>query len=240
MDDTDTQRHYGQNLCLDRSSSPCRPLYRKVSLFDLDHTLFKENGSYQFGIYLYRQKIFSFPSVLYYAGCYALHKIGCLSMHNLHERIFNSLFLNKSARQFMQLAEAFLKEKFNSMLYSPAVQKLEEAKRAGHFTAIFSSSPDFLVSLIARRFNVHEWVATSFLQDENNNFSELCEVMEGNVKTHYLHVLSQKLDILPGDFTAYSDSYCDLPFLEAAGTAVGVNPDKKLREICKKNQWQII
>lgn len=39
---------------------------------------------------------------------------------------------------------------------------------------------------------------------------------------------------------AYSDSIRDLDFLQAAGRSVGVQPDRKLRRICLKQQWEII
>lgn len=211
-----------------------------MSLFDLDHTLLNKNSSFQFGIYLYRQKVLPLSSVLYYVSCYSFHKLSFLSLQKLHRKIFSRLFLGKSSSKFIQLAEAFVKEKFESMLYFPAVRELEEAKKSGHFTAIFSSSPDFLVSLIARRFKVHEWVATRLHKDDKGHFSTLSEVVEGKLKSHYLRSLSQKLNIQPKDFTAYSDSYHDLPFLNAAGIAIGVNPDRRLKQICKKNQWQII
>jgi HAD superfamily hydrolase (TIGR01490 family) len=37
--------------------------------------------------------------------------------------------------------------------------------------------------------------------------------------------------------TAYSDSYTDLPFLEAVGHPVAVNPDRKLRRIARARGW---
>jgi HAD superfamily hydrolase (TIGR01490 family) len=40
--------------------------------------------------------------------------------------------------------------------------------------------------------------------------------------------------------TAYSDSYSDLPFLEAVGHPVAVNPDRRLRRIARLRGWPII
>ncbi|MFO7571357.1 MAG: HAD-IB family hydrolase [Gaiellaceae bacterium] len=39
--------------------------------------------------------------------------------------------------------------------------------------------------------------------------------------------------------TAYSDSHTDLPFLEAVGTPVAVNPDRELRRIAGERGWAI-
>jgi HAD superfamily hydrolase (TIGR01490 family) len=40
--------------------------------------------------------------------------------------------------------------------------------------------------------------------------------------------------------TAYSDSHTDLPFLEAVGRPVVVNPDRKLREIGADRGWPVL
>jgi HAD superfamily hydrolase (TIGR01490 family) len=40
--------------------------------------------------------------------------------------------------------------------------------------------------------------------------------------------------------TAYSDSHTDLPFLEAVGNPVAVNPDRKLRRIAHERGWRTL
>jgi HAD superfamily hydrolase (TIGR01490 family) len=40
--------------------------------------------------------------------------------------------------------------------------------------------------------------------------------------------------------TAYSDSHTDLPFLEAVGRPVAVNPDRKLRRIAARRGWPVL
>ncbi len=40
--------------------------------------------------------------------------------------------------------------------------------------------------------------------------------------------------------TAYSDSYSDVPFLEAVGRPVAANPDRRLRRIATERGWEIV
>ena len=40
--------------------------------------------------------------------------------------------------------------------------------------------------------------------------------------------------------TAYSDSYTDLPFLEAVGRPVAVNPDRRLRRVASERGWPVL
>lgn len=213
---------------------------KKISLFDLDKTLIKTNSSFRFGVYLYRSKTFSFPVMLYYLFCYSLHKFGFLDMRGIHCKIFKNLFKGKSQDYFTGLAKKFLDEKLNSMLYPPAMERLQQAINQNHYTVILSSSPEFLVENIAKHLNVNEWRATRFQLNEKNEFCAVSSVMDGEEKALYLQALSKRLMIPLSDCTAYSDSILDLPLLRKAGKAVGVNPDSKLRTICKENQWEII
>jgi HAD superfamily hydrolase (TIGR01490 family) len=43
-----------------------------------------------------------------------------------------------------------------------------------------------------------------------------------------------------GESTAYSDSYSDVPFLEAVGHPVAANPDRKLRRIAAERGWPVV
>jgi HAD superfamily hydrolase (TIGR01490 family) len=40
--------------------------------------------------------------------------------------------------------------------------------------------------------------------------------------------------------TAYSDSHTDLPFLEAVGKPVAVNPDRELRRVAQERGWAVL
>jgi HAD superfamily hydrolase (TIGR01490 family) len=40
--------------------------------------------------------------------------------------------------------------------------------------------------------------------------------------------------------TAYSDSYSDIPFLEAVGHPVAANPDRRLRRIAAARGWPVV
>lgn len=214
--------------------------YTHMSCFDLDHTLLKVNSSFQFGAYLYRQKIFPLVTMLYLASCYFLHKAGLLSMEQMQKKIFNKLFRKLTLEQLNPYAKAFLDQHFNEMLFPPAVQRLKEAQKQGHYTCILSSSPQFLVKLFSDRFNVDACAGTRYELDHNQRFLSIAHLMQGQDKADYITLTSKEMGLTKQQITAYSDSVLDIDFLRASGTPVGVKPDKKLRHICTKLQWQII
>jgi HAD superfamily phosphoserine phosphatase-like hydrolase len=210
-----------------------------VSLFDLDRTLVTENSSYLFGSFLYRRRILSSAKALYCMGCYSLHAKGLLSLSKLHNKIFASLFQGKTIEPFYQAVHDFLEEDFARFFYQPALRRVKEAQDRGHYTAILSSSPSFLVERIARLCQVDEWMATSYASS-HGIFSEVPFVFDGKQKSCFAARLVDRLNLSKENMTAYSDSYLDMPFLESAGTAVGVNPDRRLKKICLQRDWEIL
>ena len=210
-----------------------------ISAFDLDHTLFSDNSSYRFGKYLCGKKLLSLRSLAFIIGCNIRHTAGFLPITQLHEKAFRRLFQGRSSLLVRQWAIDFLDENFENLLYSPAINKLKLAQ-AGHLTVILSSTPDFLVEPIAKRLNVSCWDATQYAVDKDQTFCHITKLVLGSDKASILDEMARRHNVPKHEIYAYSDSHLDVPFLMAAGTAYGVNPNRKLRSICRKNNWSII
>jgi HAD superfamily hydrolase (TIGR01490 family) len=77
----------------------------------------------------------------------------------------------------------------------------------------------------------------------------ICEVQDGRytgkavrslhaeAKAEVLREVAQEQGFDLAECTAYSDSHTDLPFLEAVGHPVAVNPDRALRRIAAERGW---
>jgi HAD superfamily hydrolase (TIGR01490 family) len=76
----------------------------------------------------------------------------------------------------------------------------------------------------------------------------VCEVVDGAYTGKALRALHaenkarciRELDYDLDASTAYSDSHTDLPFLEAVGHPVVVNPDRALRRIAAERSWPVL
>lgn len=211
-----------------------------ISAFDLDHTLFSDNSGFRFGLYLYRKRLYSFRHLLAIFFVYILVYCGLLSLKNLHQVGFKYLFRGQSEPLVKQWIEDFLNEDFEKCLYKPALDKLREAQSAGHLTIILSNSPDFIVEAVAKRLGIPQWRSTEYALDKERRFCHILRIMYGEDKATAVEELRKEYRLTKSAVTAYTDSHLDLPFLMIAGTAIGVNPDRQLRAICKKNNWPII
>lgn len=216
------------------------PNASQASFFDLDHTLFKVNSSFCFGMYLYRHGFFSSFRMLQLGLSYFLHKVGILPIATLHSNVFQHLFLGHPLIFFEQQVRSFLEENFQKMLYLPAIDRLKKAQAEGHFVAILSNSPNFLVKAIAQKLNVEQVEASVYGVNDNGCFSHIEHIVQGETKAAWVAMATEKLEIAKQNISVYSDSILDLPFMQNAGVAIGVNPDRKLRAVCQKYHWEII
>lgn len=211
-----------------------------ISAFDLDHTLFSKNSSYCFGRFLCRNKLLPFSSLMFIISYSLRHSIGLLPIIKLHKNAFKRLFLGRSLALIQQWSEEFIEENFEKLLNPVAIKELKLAQESGHITAILSSSPDFIVAPIAKRLNVSYWDATQYVIDNDQKFCSIGKLMLGRDKALCLTELARQYGVEKKETHAYSDSHLDLPFLLAAGKAYGVNPNRTLRLICRKNNWLIL
>lgn len=223
---------------------PCREVtlscYTGISAFDLDFTLLSGNSSYLFGRYLRKKKVLSFADLAFIIKCNVLFNLGMLSIDMLHAKAFDRLFRGRDYRQISRLACEFYEEHLNSILYHPAIEELKNARQRGHYTVILSSSPDFLLKPIAAKLQVDTWQSTSYAVDKDHRFCDISRLIQGLDKAVILEEIRQQFSIAREDVIAYSDSHLDLPFLQAAGRGVGVNPNKKLMAACKLHGWKVI
>lgn len=213
---------------------------RSISLFDLDHTLFKVNSSFRFGIHLYKRKLLSSKKMLFLMGCYGLHRLGMMDPSTLNQNAARTFFIGQSLPFLDKIVLEFLAEEFSVMLNLLVVQCLLDAKARGDYIVILSSSPDFIVRRVAEKFGVDEWAATQYSISKDKIITGIANTMEGRDKAEFVIRSIEKYGMSKKNVFGYTDSHLDTPFLEAVGVPIAVNPDKILKRTCRKRGWQCL
>jgi HAD superfamily hydrolase (TIGR01490 family) len=211
-----------------------------VSIFDLDGCLSKENCSFLFAKFLYRNKHTSLIKILLCYFFSFLFKFGFLTIPSIHQYVFKLLIQDKTPAFLSLKAEEFVEKEINSFLYPPAYQALLKALKEEQHVGIYSSSPEFLVKAVAQKLKVCDYVATSYQVDDKGNYLGIKTIVDGKRKALLTKELVQRKNLSLQNLSAYSDSVLDFDLLNIAAFAVAVSPDKKLRELAIKRNWQII
>jgi HAD superfamily phosphoserine phosphatase-like hydrolase len=214
--------------------------YAHFSGFDLDHTLVGANSSARFGLFLFQRGLIPLKRMLYLVYCYSHHRFLKGSLEELHRSIFDAFFRGLPLKEIEEQVPHFLDSFLPKKCYRPLYQRLLQAQERQDFVCLMSSSPDFLIAPIAAHYGFDGWLATEYLTDEKGRFAKIGRLVDGEEKALFLRQMALKLHLSKEDTTAYSDSVLDLPFLLAAGRAVGVRPSKSLLQICRKRAWEIL
>ncbi len=211
-----------------------------LSVFDLDRTLLKKNSSFEFCKYLYKKKVFAF-SFFFHSCLYNIrHRFFGLGLEQLHRKVFKRLLHGKGFHELLAHVPQFIETHLEDLIYMPAFQMLRRAQHLGHYTMILSNAPSFLVKEIAERLGVCDWKASEYEVDKDHKLCQISLILQGKEKAKCVLEYSRKWRVPRSDITAYSDSFYDLPFLQCAGNAVVVNPDRKLHKYSIKFAWKKI
>ncbi len=211
--------------------------YYRLSVFDLDKTLLRGNASMLFFRYLQRNLSFSLKMLLSSCSYFLRHRYLNLSLSELHYQVFYSYLHSRPKALFTDNMPGFLEELLPKTFYVPSILKLRMAQQMGHYTAILSNSPDFIVQPIAKYLGVHEWRGTEYTVDDEGRFEKIGFICHGKAKAELFRDLCHTLKIRRENTYAYSDSIDDFELLNIAGNPFAVNPDRKLKKISRRERW---
>lgn len=214
--------------------------FRYLSAFDLDGTLIKGNISVHFGLYLAQKKLISKWILTRLFFVYISHLMGIVSLDSLHKKSCNALFKGLPLKTLNDWVEVFLDERLDQLHHPVGMKEFTQARVEGHYLALYSSSPDFLVSAVGKRLLFHHAQGVMWQVGDHGCIDSVAKIFSGKEKAQALKFLSDSLSIPKEKTIAYSDSIQDLPFMQSAGIAIAVAPSRKFKKICKSLGWKIL
>ncbi len=122
--------------------------------------------------------------------------------------------------------------------FPAGIARVRAHRSAGHFTVLVTGALSFVVEPLAPLFD--RVISLEMPVEKNKLTGEVPGVLPiGEARADLLRRLAREHSYSITDTVAYADSTSDLPMLEAAGHAVAVNPDPKLRQLAKRRGWLI-
>ncbi|MFA5524745.1 MAG: HAD-IB family hydrolase [Tissierellales bacterium] len=131
-------------------------------------------------------------------------------------------------------------------IYKYARTRIEWHKSENHKIFFISGSPDFLVSKMAEKYGVTEFRGTTYVVDEDNNFTgEIVKMWDSDNKQKTLDEFVEKYHVDLLNSYAYGDTQGDFSMLKMVGNPIAINPNKNLFDSIKhdpelSNRAQIV
>jgi HAD superfamily hydrolase (TIGR01490 family) len=139
------------------------------------------------------------------------------------------------------LSERLFAEEIRPKIY-PGAKALVEADRAAGFRLVLvSGGLDFDLGPVVRHFGFHHVISNRLVFENGVATGEMAPpLIAEDGKPAALRQLCVEYNVDTARSKAYSDSFSDLPMLEAVGMPVAVNPDRRLKRVALARGWRIM
>ncbi len=143
--------------------------------------------------------------------------------------------------QIREIVREALEETVEPIIYAEALDLIEAHRAAGNKVYLVSASPEEIVEPLAEHLGVDGCIATRAVVDDEGRYTgEMDFYAYGPLKAEAMRELAAAEGFDLDESSAYSDSYTDLPMLEAVGHPVAVNPDRVLAKVAREHGWEVM
>jgi HAD superfamily hydrolase (TIGR01490 family) len=126
------------------------------------------------------------------------------------------------------------------LVYREALDRAAEHAERGDAVFIASAALQEVVDEVARRLGFDGAIASRAEIRDGVFTGRLERRLYGEAKAAALVELAEERSFDLAGSTAYSDSHSDVPFLEAVGRPVAVNPDRELVRVAARRSWPVL
>jgi HAD superfamily hydrolase (TIGR01490 family) len=141
-----------------------------------------------------------------------------------------------SPKEMQALVVDSMERVLKPLVYAESLDLVELHRRRGEPVYIVSATLQEIVQVIADDLGFDGALGTIVEVEDGKYTGRAIRPLHAENKARCIRELDYDLDAS----TAYSDSHTDLPFLEAVGHPVVVNPDRKLRRIAAQRGWPVL
>jgi HAD superfamily hydrolase (TIGR01490 family) len=126
------------------------------------------------------------------------------------------------------------------LVYAEPLRLVEQHRERGEPVFVVSATLQEIVEAIAEDLGFDGALGTTCEVRDGRYTGRAVRALHAEAKAACLRELADRDGLDLAECTAYSDSHTDLPFLEAVGHPVAVNPDRTLRRIAAERGWPVL
>jgi HAD superfamily hydrolase (TIGR01490 family) len=216
------------------------PFGRTAAFFDVDDSLLDGNAGTIFTWYLYSEKVMRpemrarIPRIIYE---YARHRLTEQDMVEVGSRCQQGLFADELKAHARRCFERHLRKRITS----GAIRQIRRHLLSGHFVAVASGSPQYIVEEIGRHLRVHAAIGTrTRIVDGKATDEIVAPVVFKEGKRAAVEAIAGRMDLDLQKSFLYSDSAADVSLFETIGNPVVVNPKPPFRDLALRRGWEIV
>jgi HAD superfamily hydrolase (TIGR01490 family) len=215
---------------------------RAAAFFDLDRTLIRSSSALALAGAFRRRGLIGRRQLVKAALWQLVFAARGASHETVRRAAEDGLLILRGLRQaeMRALVAAAMEPTLKPLVYQEALDRVAAHRTRREPTYVVSAALQEIVEGLADELSLDGAIGT------------VCEVVDGVYtgrplrpayaarKADAVREVAERDGIDLDASTAYSDSHTDLPFLEAVGNPVAVNPDRQLRQIAAARGWPVL
>lgn len=225
------------------AKQPLKPPQKQqtLAIFDLDNTLLGGDSDHAWGEFLISKGLVDAQAHrASNDGFYQDYNDGTLDITAYLSFALEPI-AGQSPAQLVELHNEFMREVIDTMWLNKAESLLNKHRSAGDYTLIITATNDFITRPIAKKLAVDDILASNAEIKDGIYTGKPTGIpcfKEGKVTRLNLWLEDYSFELADAWF--YSDSYNDLPLLNAVGHPVVVDGDDRLLAHAESVGWQSI
>jgi HAD superfamily hydrolase (TIGR01490 family) len=209
-----------------------------AAFFDLDRTLLRRSSALALAPAFRRRGIISRRMMVEAAAWQVLFMLRGASHQAVRRAAEDGLLLLRghTPGEMQELVAESMETVLRPLVYAQSLDLVERHRKRGEPVYIVSATLQEIVQAIADDLGFDGALGTVCEVVDGEYTGKAIRALHADAKADCIRSLDHDLEAS----TAYSDSHTDLPFLEAVGNPVAVNPDRKLQKIATRRGWPIM
>lgn len=215
---------------------------RGAAFFDLDRTLLRRSSALALAGAFRRHGVIRRRDVAKAALWQVLFVARGVSGERVRRASEDGLMVLRgfSTERMRELVAESLEPVLLPLVYRDAVDLATRHRSLGEPVYIVSAALQEIVDALAADLGFDGAVGTICEIADGVYTGRPVRSCHGEEKARAVRELAEREGLHLAASTAYSDSHSDLPFLEAVGNPVVVNPDRALRRIAAARHWPVV
>jgi HAD superfamily hydrolase (TIGR01490 family) len=213
-----------------------------AAFFDLDRTVIKRSSVLALAGSFRRYGLISRVDLAKSAAWQVLFGLRGASAERVRSASEDGMKILKgfSVTDMQRLVGDAMKPVLRPLVYEEPLRLVQQHRERGERVYIVSATLQEIVEHIADDLGFDGAIGSTCEIVDGVYTGRSLRAAHGDGKAAALRQLAETESIDLAASTAYSDSYSDVPFLEAVGHPVAANPDRKLRRIAAERGWPVV
>lgn len=211
-----------------------------AAFFDMDHTIVLGNTGRMYAESLRDRGEIDWRHMVRMSSIMLRYRLSVVDMNEVMRSVVSRL-QGTPVEELRDRCVALFDERIRPKVSAAAVEAIEGHRRLGHRVVLLTAQTTFMAEPLCRHLRIEDSLCTRLEVEEGRLTGSIVgPACYGDGKRHWAARYADEHGVDLDRSYFYTDSYSDLPMLEAVAYRRVVNPDARLRLHATLRRWPVL